>query len=47
MQLINEMKPTRRTLFIRQCKIYQLFRFLSLTLKVLKVALFPPHDSRH
>lgn len=43
MILPNEMKPTKRTLFIRKCKIYQFTRFLALNLKILKVALFPPH----
>lgn len=43
MQLSNEMKPTRRTHFIRQCKLIQLTRFLSLNLRILKVALFPPN----
>lgn len=47
MQLINEMKPTKRTLFMRKCKIYQLIRLLSITLKILKVTLFPPHNSSH
>lgn len=47
MELVREMKPTKRTLFVRQCKIYQLIRFLSLNIKILKVALFPPHDSHH
>ncbi|MBO8171382.1 MAG: hypothetical protein H0Z33_05745 [Bacillaceae bacterium] len=43
MQRITDMKPTARTLFIRQCKIIQLIRFIVLNLKILKTALFPPH----
>ncbi len=44
MQLIKDMKPTARTRFIRQCKIYQLFRFIVLNIRILKTALFPPHN---
>lgn len=43
MQLSREMKPTKRTLFIRKCVIYQLFRFLVLNFSILKTALLPPH----
>lgn len=42
MQLSNEMKPTRRTLFARQCKIWQFCKFVSLNIGILKIALFPP-----
>lgn len=42
MQKSVEMRPTRRTKFIRQCKIYQFVRFLSIIVRVMKVALFPP-----
>ncbi|WP_017754407.1 hypothetical protein [Calidifontibacillus oryziterrae] len=44
MELIKEMKPTKRTLFARQCKSYQFIRFVSLNLRILKIALFPPHQ---
>ena len=47
MQLSRDMKPTKRTHLIRQCKIYQLIRFVYLDLKILKVALFPPGHSKH
>ncbi|MEB3101321.1 hypothetical protein [Ferviditalea candida] len=43
MQLIRTMKPTKRTLFMRQCKIFQLCAFIYLNVKILKTALFPPH----
>lgn len=46
MQLSTEMKPTKRTLFIRQCKIYQFIRFVVLNVSIAKAALFPPH-SKH
>ncbi len=42
MEIIKDMVPTRKTLFIRKCKIYQFFRFLVLNAKILKTALFPP-----
>ncbi len=42
MQKTNEMMPTKRTLFARQFKLYQLFRFAMLGLKILKVVHFPP-----
>lgn len=42
MQLSTEMKPTKRTKFIRQCKPFQLIRFVSLNISILKAALFPP-----
>lgn len=42
MQVTKEMAPTKKTLFIRQFKLYQLFRFASLGLKILKVVKFPP-----
>lgn len=44
MQLTREMAPTKKTLFVRQFKLYQLFRFASLGLKILKVVKFPPHS---
>lgn len=44
MQVTKEMAPTRKTLFIRQFKLYQLFRFASLGLRILKVVKFPPHS---
>jgi hypothetical protein len=47
MQLANEMKPTKRTHFVRQCKIYQFIRFAYLNLKTVKIALFPPEHSKH
>lgn len=43
MQQVLEMKPTKRTLFFRQCKIHQLCKFIYFNIKILKVALFPPH----
>lgn len=47
MQKSKEMRPTKRTLFIRQCKVFQLFRFAALNLKILKTALFPPGHAKH
>lgn len=44
MQLTKEMAPTKKTLFARQFKLYQLFRFASLGLKILKIVKFPPHS---
>ncbi|MCL6574607.1 MULTISPECIES: hypothetical protein [Kyrpidia] len=42
MELIKTMKPTRRTLFLRKCKIVQFIRFIALNLRILKTAWFPP-----
>ncbi len=42
MELSKEMKPTLRTRLARQCVLYQFVRFVTLNLKIVKVALFPP-----
>mgnify|MGYP007008943976 CR=1 FL=1 len=42
MQLSKEMKPTKGTIFSRRCFSYQFVRFISLTSRIAKVALFPP-----
>ena len=46
MKLVRDMKPTTFTLFKRQCKIYQLLRFIILDLKILKAVMFPPHHDK-
>ncbi|WP_279590418.1 hypothetical protein [Rummeliibacillus suwonensis] len=42
MQKVHEMRPTKRTIHIRQNKIIQLYRFIVLNTKILKTAFFPP-----
>ncbi|WAA13127.1 hypothetical protein [Fervidibacillus halotolerans] len=46
MQLSNEMKPTKKTLFLRKCKIYQFYRFIRLNSKILRVSQFPPKHEK-
>ncbi len=40
----NEMKPTKSTLFWRGFVLYQFIRFIALMTKILKTAMFPPHE---
>lgn len=42
MQKVSEMRPTKKTIRIRQNKIIQFFRFVALNSKILKTAYFPP-----
>lgn len=42
MQKVNEMRPTKHTIRIRQNKIIQFYRFMVLNIKILKTAFFPP-----
>jgi hypothetical protein len=44
MERIYDMKPTKSTLFFRQCKILQLCKFIYLNFTIFKVAVFPPRS---
>ncbi len=45
MQVTKEMAPTKRTLFTRQFKLYQLLRLATIGIKILKVVKFPPKSN--